>query len=200
MDKCDQTPTPVWMRIPVITVLLCCFVVAAFAHMNLRGHFVLDDGDTDAQNGWFFHGWPHVFAERQAIRITNYTYQSNLYSWSSFRRINIKAATLDILLSLILCLATGVVIFRLERKLKSRFQFSIADILSFTVATAVILGLVRFEHSWIYDSPLHPYILIREFPYFVQAMLYLSLACTIALICSTIMDRLSVSTKMPDIE
>ena len=63
----------------------------------------------------------------------------------SWHMMNRNAAVSDILLSLVLCVATGVVVLRLERRLGLRFQFTVADLLSLMAATAAVLGLVCLE-------------------------------------------------------
>jgi hypothetical protein len=181
-------------RLPVITAIVCAIAAAAFFHVNLHGTYRFGSGGADGVDYYdnFSYGWPVAFAEGTKDHSFSGPRHDPFIS-SSAHMTSTKAAAADFFLASVLCFATGVIVLRLERRIGLRFQFTVADLLSLTAGTAAVLGLVRSEStckSLSYDRHLYPYSMIREHPWFDQAMVYLAMACAVALTVSTAMNRL----------
>jgi hypothetical protein len=194
-----------------IPVLACMLVTVAFLDMDVGGFYAGTYQVGTYQNPLYYsgersqasfcHGWPTTFAEHLEDGIlvisgetcpdvclpSRFLDHCNLFMWTAFRFTNVKAAILDILLHVVLIAATGVAVFRLERRRWMPFQFSIADMLSLTAMAGMVLGLVSLDRTplcWDWYLPL------QCFPLFDRVMTLVAIACAVGLIVSTASVRL----------
>jgi hypothetical protein len=192
-------------RASVVAGIACVLVAAALAHANLRGRpndnagmDMLPRGDAWYYHQGFLHGWPVVLAEHTERIVNHDTGRTDLLDWTSSRMKDWRNCISDAILSVMFCWGTGVVVYRLARRPWTRLQFSVGDLLCLTAVTAAVLGLVRFELTW--AEPLRsrdpylvsPYSPIGEFPWYDRGAMYLSLACLVGLVVSTVVRRLGI--------
>jgi hypothetical protein len=171
------------LRVAMLTTVITALVLAALVDATIRGPRDGGAGGGYGSDDLVGHGWPVVFAVHTLMAAR---------PWQTVRLISPYVAVCDIALALLLCLSTGVVVFRFAFRLGGRLQWSIADILSLTVGAAAACGLVRFEQACDFRlSLLWPYGPTRLYPWFDQAAIYVAIGCTLALVLSTGMARLS---------
>jgi hypothetical protein len=190
-------------RLHLLTVLACLLVANAFACIDYVGNCYSHGANQEYYKHYLRHGWPTTFAEHTVIgrwppgtpafRLQipfPYFDQVNPLGWTDFRITNVRASVLDVSLHLLLIAATAVVVLRLERRGWARVQFSIADMLSLTAATSMVLGLVYLDRV-----PLVPdiYLRLQTLPLFNRIMTLFAIACAVWLIVSTAMERLGGS-------
>jgi hypothetical protein len=106
--------------------------------------------------------------------------------------ISVKGAILDVLLHSLLIAATVVAILRLERRGWARAQFSIADMLSLTAATGMVLGLVCTDQIPLASEM---YLPLNTLYLFDCVVILFTIACAVWLIVSTAMERLGRKSR-----
>jgi hypothetical protein len=153
----------------------------------------------------YCQGWPVPFAEHELSRKYD---DSNFddtgknvplvcrvipFMWTSLHISSITGLICDVLLSLLLVVATDVVVLRLERRTWKRLQFSIADMFSLIATVSMVLGLIYFDDrlSIGKDSTVADmYVRLCDLPLFDRVMVLFAIACAVWLIVSTAMERL----------
>ena len=104
-----------------------------------------------------------------------------------FRLRSVKAAICDLFLAVVLVSATGIAVSRFERRIRTRFQFTIGDMLSLTAAVAMVLGFIKIDQLQSVEdiyTPLH-----RCTPFDLTMVLF-AVGFAVALIVSTVFGRL----------
>jgi hypothetical protein len=155
---------------------------------------------------YFRHGWPTPFGEHEERwkHATGQRWDTEegpplvlriaLSNWTAFRMDSVAATVSDVLLSLILIAASGVVVLKLERRGHWRkLQFSIADMFALIATTSMVLGLIGLDArlSIGEDSAAETvYIRLRDLPLFDRVMVLFAIASAVWLIVSTVTDRL----------
>jgi hypothetical protein len=194
-------------RIPVFTMLACALVTVAFVDIDVGGVLLYRDdgvfpGFDECQ---FYHGWPTSFAEHleEGVRVSlpddcgtelrlplppRFLDHVNPSTWKAFSFASVKAAVLVILLHVMLIAATGVAVFRLERRQWKALQFSIADMLSLTAIAGMILGLLCLDETPFLVN--EGYLNLGPLPLFDRVMVLVAIACAVGLIVSTAIGRL----------
>ena len=120
------------------------------------------------------------------------------FTWTSFRTSSITSLICDVLLSLLLIVATGVVVLRLERKSWTRWQFAIADMFSLITTVSMVLGLIYFDDRLSIgedNAVAEMYVRLRDLPIFDRVMVLFAIACAVWLIVSTAMERLGGKSR-----
>ncbi len=159
----------------------------------------------------FHHGWPVPFAKHELSRKyddSNMTFEGRKdvplagraipFTWTSFRTSSITSLICDVLLSLLLIVATGVVVLRLERKSWTRWQFAIADMFSLITTVSMVLGLIYFDDRLSIgedNAVAEMYVRLRDLPIFDRVMVLFAIACAVWLIVSTAMERLGGKSR-----
>ncbi len=183
--------------VPKIAILAMVLSGIAFAHVNVRGAILVEgerceDGELPGfYDEWAYklrNGWPVPFGEHT---VAYRTYQFSLpWAVGDFRLTSFKAAICDLFLAVVLVTATGIATSRFEHRLSGRFQFTIADMLSLTVAVAMVVGFIKIDQ---FQSVEDIYTPLRRCTPFDLTMVFLAIGCTVALIVSTALGRLGSS-------
>ena len=195
------TPKRRFSTAPAITAMVCALLITALIRVNIIG------GDwaykpIEIHATIVCHGWPTPFAEHEMAwtpipgEDTGETPPQpldywNPLKWASFRMLTVTGAVCDSFLSLILIAATAVVVLRLEKRDWTRWQFSIADILSLIATTSMVLGVVGLDGRLSVVGDM--YVQLRDLPTFDGVMTLVAIACAVWLIVSTVFDRLGHS-------
>ena len=175
----------------VITAIMCALVAAAFVHVNVWG--TCEYQSTEGPDFEFYtHGWPLAFAQhKERANYSSPSLSGTLLS-PSVRMISARAAVSDVLLSLAMCVAIGAVVMRLEWRLRSRLRVTAPELISLTAGAFVVLATALHQH--LREAPLNSTercSLIREYCWFDQAMMYMAIACSAALLVLAAIHLLS---------
>jgi hypothetical protein len=196
-------------RVPVFTLAACLPVLITFARLDVAGEYL---GYWAHMPYVFQHGWPTPFAEHAAkwnfddafgTSVLDLTWSEwffplerwNPHNWTSFRMVSIKAAIFDALLQAALVTATGIVAWRLERRLRTRLYLSVADILSLAAAALVTVGLTELGQLPFISNQREWYLPLTGLPAIDQATISLAIACAVALAVSTAIGYLSRESR-----
>jgi hypothetical protein len=189
-------PMKRFSRIPVFTVLACVLVTVAFVDIDVDGALHWNADMLGKFNEYqFWHGWPTSFAKHVEFGIDagkssppRFLDHVNPSTWKAFSLTSVKAAVLVVLLHVMLIAATGVAVFRLERRQWKALQFSIADMLSLTAIVSMVLGLWYLDKTPFLVN--EGYLNLGPLPLFDRVMVLVAIACAVGLIVSTVIGRL----------
>jgi hypothetical protein len=166
----------------LVVLLPCVLVSVTCVRINVRGVYVGSGYDRggDVERYRYGHGWPVCFGYHEEDSVLFHCTRSYL--------VNPLAAVSEGLFSLMIVSAVALVVPVRVRQLRNGFRFTIGDLVTLMLVTAVLAGILVFETRASYAKDL---LTFSELGWFDAGMLLVGIACACDLMLSWIFKRLS---------